>query len=158
MEALLLGLAEGAPHDELQPHLGRLTGLFVYGPAHPVFEDLANAGAINVLESAELRFALLRYGQAKDFLADLAEREAALWHGTMHPYLIEHIDMLPTTRGIEDIGLAPRFESGFEALYEDRTFQNLLLRRRGAIRSQMRVNDQVLTAIDDVLAEAGAAR
>ena len=46
------------------------------------FEDIANAGAINVLESVELRFALLRYGRtafnARIGMIDLAEKTVDL--------------------------------------------------------------------------------
>ena len=158
LDALLRGLATGAPEGELLPRLRSLYALYVYGPAHPVFNDLANAGAIDVLESAELRFALLRYGQASDFLAALARREAELWHGHMHPYLIERTDILPQSHA-RDIGdLEPRFPSGLDTLYEDRTFQNMLLRRRPTIEGQLGMNQDVPDAIEAVLAETTAAQ
>lgn len=158
VDELLAGLAGGEPEEYLLPRLARLNALFVYGPAHPVFEDLANAGAIDVLESSGLRFALLRYGQSREFLDALAGREAELWHSYMHPYLIERTDILPQTFEQDRGGLLPRFPSGIDTLYEDRTFQNLLLRRKRAIAGQLRVDGDVLEAIEAVLAEVDAAR
>ena len=157
IDELLTGLAAGEPEEYLISRLRRIYGLYVYGPAHPVFEDLANAGAVNVLRSPDLRFALLRYGQTRDFLNALADREAELWHGYMHPYLIEHTDILAQASEQAPDGLMPRFPSGIGALYDDRTFQNLLLRRKGTIRSQLRLDQDVLEAIEVVLVEVKAA-
>ena len=155
---LLTGLAAGEPEDFLLPRLGRLNALYVYGPAHPVFEDLANAGAVNVLESTDLRFALLRYGQSRDFLTELAKREAELWHGYMHPFLIERTDILPQTLEQDRAGLMPRFPSGIDTLYDDRTFQNLLLRRKRSIIGQLRLDQDVHEAVEAVLAHVKAER
>ncbi len=153
VDELLAGLAAGESEDFLLPRLRRLNALYVYGPAHPVFEDLANAGAVNVFESNDLRFALLRYGQSREFLTELAGREAELWHGYMHPYLIERTDILPQTSERDRAGLMPRFPSGIDTLYNDRTFQNLLLRRKRSIISQLRLDHDVNEAIEAVLAQ-----
>ena len=158
VDELLAGLATGETEDYLSSRLGRLGALFIYGPAHPVFEDLANAGAVNVLESSNLRFALLGYGQSREFLNALAQREAELWHGYMHPYLIERTDILPQTREQERAGLLPRFPSGIDTLYNDRTFQNLLLRRKRTILGQLRLDQDVHEATEAVLMHIKAAR
>jgi len=158
VDELLAGFADGRPEDYLLPRMPWLNALYVYGPAHPVFQDLANAGAIDILESSELRYALLNYGQSTAFLTALAEREAELWHRFMHPYLIERTDILRQTRQGDRGGLTPRFPSGIDSLYQDRTFQNLLLRRKRSISSQLRVNGDVLDAIDAVLLQIAEAR
>jgi hypothetical protein len=158
VDELLVGLAAGESEEFLSTRLGRLNAQYVYGPAHPVFEDLANAGAVNVLESAELRFALLRYGQSREFLAALAGREAELWHGYMHPYLIERTDLLPQTFEQDRAGLEPRFPSGIDTLYDDRTFQNLLLRRKRTIVGQLRLDQDVHEAVEAVLEQVRAKR
>ena len=158
VDELLAGLASGESEEFLSIRLGGLNALYVYTPAHPVFEDLANAGAVNVLKSADLRFALLRYGQSREFLATLAGREAELWHGYMHPYLIERTDILPQIREQNRVGLMPRFPSGIDTLYSDRTFQNLLLRRKRTIASQLRLDQEVYEAIQAVLVQVKAAR
>lgn len=145
IDELLAGLAAGESEEFLSPRLGKLSALYVYGPAHPVFKDLANAGAVNVLESKDLRFALLSYGQSREFLTELAGREAELWHGYMHPYLIERTDILPQTSEQDRAGLMPRFPSGIESLYNDRTFQNLLLRRKRSIIGQLRLDQRTST-------------
>lgn len=158
IDELLAGLAAGESEEFLVFRLRRLNALYVYGPAHPVFKDIANAGAVNVLESNDLRFALLRYGQSREFLTELAGREAELWHGYMHPYLIERTDILPQTSEQDRAGLTPRFPSGIDALHNDRTFQNLLLRRKRSIIGQLRLDQDIHEAIEAVLAQVKAER
>ena len=153
LDEALEGLVAGEPEEYLLPRLSWLNALYIYGPAHPVFEDLANAGAIDMLESTELRYALLRYGQSRDFLTALAQRESELWHNQMQAFLIERTDVLPQLNENYRGDLAPRFPSGLEALYEDRTFQNLLLSRKVSIVGQLRVGRQALEAIETVLAQ-----
>lgn len=64
-----------------------LTGLFYFGPAHPVFTDLANASSVDILELPELRYALFRYGRQKEYLVNLHNRETVLYQREMRPYL-----------------------------------------------------------------------
>ena len=153
IDSLLTTFAVGRQSDSIWLWLRQLGGLFIYGPAHPVFDDLANSGSIGLLDSADLRFALLRYGQEKDFLSALSEREFTLWQDHMAPYLSERTDILPQIFPDRQPALTPRFDSGLEGLYSDRTFQNLLLRRRGTVDSQLRLDHRVADAVEGVLQE-----
>ena len=164
IDNLLITFDSGVRSDSIQSWLSYLNGIFVYGPAHPVFTDLANSGSIDLLESTELRLALLAYGQAKDFLAVSSDRELQGWQGELRPYLFERIDALPImmeigmmSDGMMPAGLTPRFDSGIEDLYADRKFQNLLLTRRLQVVSQLNLDARVADGVARVLDEIGKA-
>lgn len=144
------GPAEGPAFWEA---MGQLRPVYVYRPSHPVFEDLASAGTIDLLDSPELRIALLRYGQAKDFLDVLSDRELGLWQDRMAPYLVERTDGLRYMSPLGARDRTPRFPSGAEALTQDRDFQNLLLLRAGSVTSQRALDQEVLEAAEAVLEE-----
>ena len=125
----------------------------MYRPSHPVFEDVASSGSIDLLDSPDLRFALLRYGPKKDFLQVLSDRELDLWQDRISPYLVERTDGIRYAFPDEARDRTVRFPPGTEALYGDRTFQNLLLLRAGAVSSQLQLDGEVLQATEDVLRE-----
>ena len=152
IDSLLSGLARGETGGRLWRWVDDLSGVYVYGPYHPVFQDLANAGGPDLLTSPELRLALLRYGQSRDFLAVISARELQLWEDLMQPFLLENTDAALHTG---ESPVAPRFPSGGEALTRSRYFQNLLIRRRGLILSQLGLDRDVLDAIHEVLRRIG---
>ena len=158
VDSLIQLLASGEPSDRMGSWLDDLRAVYVFGPYHPVFEDLANATSVDLLGSPELRFALLRYGQAKEFLAVLSARELRLWEDRMNPHLLENLDVLAYYGDAPQQALEPRFPSGLESLYRDRYFQNLLLQRRGIISSQLGLDDEVRRGITDVLEQIAAQR
>lgn len=155
---LLDVLATGEEDERLWDGLRQLRAVYVYGPSHPVFEDLASSGGVDGSASPDLRFALLRYGQRKDFLAELAARERQLWQDHMVPFLSERVDGLRYSDPDEARDRAPRFPPGAATLYEDRTFQNLLLLRAAHVSSQLGLDSLVLQATDEVLAEIAQLR
>jgi hypothetical protein len=122
IDSLLVMLAER--RESISPLVDELRGVYVYGPYHPVFEDLANTSSVELLDSPELRFDLLRYGQAKDFLAVLSARELRLWEDLMQPFLLETTDAAVHS---SPFTAEPRFEDGAENLYGSRYFQNMLI-------------------------------
>ena len=147
IDTLLTHLAENADEDSIFP-LMRLWGHFVYAPAHPVLEDLANSSSVEGLGIPELRFQLLRYGQAKEFLSVVADRERRLTEELIWPFLLENTDV---ARSPAQQLIKPRFDSGVDALYDSRYFQNLLLRKRYLVAWQLRMDEEIRSTIDRVL-------
>lgn len=153
IDSLLVYLEEG--RDGIWPFVRALRGVYVYGPYHPVFEDLANSASVELLDSPELRYELLRYGQTRDFLSVMSAREQRLWEDLMQPFLLQNTDAALHSDPTE---VTIRFASGDEALYESRYFQNLLLRRRGVIASQLGLDRDVRESIRSVRREIAASR
>jgi hypothetical protein len=153
IDTLLTHLAENADEDSIFP-LMRLWGHFVYAPAHPVLEDLANSSSVEGLGIPDLRFQLLRYGQAKEFLSVVADRERRLTEELIWPFLLENTDV---ARSPGQQLIKPRFDSGVEALYDSRYFQNLLLRKRYLVAWQLRMDEEIRSTIDRVLSQVDEA-
>ncbi len=137
--------------------MNQLGFIYVYGPSQPAFESLANSSGLELPISSELRFALLRYGQTKDFLEVLSARELRLWEDLTEPYLLEHTDAVLFSPGLAELAGTARFETGAEQLFSDRYFQNLLAQRRDRLSGLLEVDRDVLETIDAVL-EAIAVR
>lgn len=153
IETLLSRLAEHADEDSIFS-LTRLWGHFVYSPAHPVLEDLANSSSVEGLGIPELRLELLRYGQAKEFLSVVADRERRLTEELIWPFLLENTDV---ARSSPQQLIKPRFDSGVESLYDSRYFQNLLLRKQNLVNWQLSMDQEIRGIIDRVLAQVDAA-
>ena len=129
-----------------------LRGLFVYGPSHPVYDDLANSSSIDLLESAELRGELFRYGRLKDFLTILANNERNFFLTQMNPYLTQHIDLMLTNHASSPLGQDPKFESDWDHLRQDRQFHNLLVFRYGQVVMQLGIDRDIVDSIKNILA------
>jgi hypothetical protein len=155
IEGLLAGLAEGVPEDSILPLLNGW-GTYVYNPYHPVLDDLANSASVEMLGIPELRFDLLRYRWAKDFLTVMNDRERRLSEQLLHPFLLENTDLAQYHIPVVPSGGEPRFDSGVEALYDNRYLQNLLIRRRSVVASQLSLDEQVMDTIERVLARVDA--
>ena len=133
-----------------------LFGLFYFGPAHPVFNDLANTSSIDVLEFGKLRSALFEYGKLKEFLTNLHSREMAFFNDHMEPYMARHLEY---PAAYDPNGpKVPAISSGVTSLHVDPYFRNLLLRRKGTIRSQLTVDRQIASNIEIILAELAYAQ
>ena len=133
-----------------------LFGLFYFGPAHPVFSDLANTSSVDVLEFGKLRFALFEYGKLKEFLTNLHSREMTFFQDHMEPYMARHLEY-PAAFD-PDGPKVPTISPDGSSLYDDPYFRNLLLRRKGTIRSQLRVGRQIAASIETILAELAVAQ
>lgn len=133
-----------------------LFGLYYFGPAHPVFSDLANTSSIDVLEFGELRSALFEYGKLKEFLTNLHGREMAFFNDHMEPYMARHLEYPAKfdPNGPKVLVISPDGSS----LHVDPYFRNLLLNRKRIIRSQLRVDRQITACIETVLEELASAQ
>jgi hypothetical protein len=134
-----------------------LTGLFYFGPAHPVFTDLANTSSVDILELPELRYALFRYGRQKEYLVNLHNRETILYQREMRPYLARRFvrsrkDEAGSEATVRRINAE---EAGF---HEDEYLRNLLIERRGLIRVQLTVDRDIADAIGEILQLIEASR
>jgi hypothetical protein len=133
-----------------------LFGLFYFGPAHPVFSDLANTSSIDVLEFGELRSALFEYGKLKEFLTNLHSREMAFFSDHMEPYMARHMEY--PAKFDPNGPKVPVISPDGSSLHVDPYFRNLLLRRKNIIRSQLRVDRQIAASIEIALAELAIAQ
>jgi hypothetical protein len=147
IETLLTRLAEGEADNSIFPMRG-LWGHYVYAPYHPVLNDLANSASVEGLGISELRFELLRYGQAKDFLSVVSDRERKLTEELVWPFLLENTDVAQST---SQKVIKPRFDSGAASLHDSRYFQNLLLRKRRLAAWQLEMDQEVRDSINRVL-------
>lgn len=150
VDGLLQALADRRGFE--RDHLMALYGLYYYGPAHPVFTDLANTSAIDVLEFRALRFALFKYGRAKEFLAKLHEREVYFFQEHMEPYLARSLDYIAVMDADEAGAARPVIPLDAE-LFDDMVFRNMLRRRRGLVSGQLRVDREVDEAIREIQRE-----
>lgn len=151
VDSLLQAIDSGEPSDRLWAWVDRLSAIYVFGPSQPAFEALANSSGVELGIPPELRFSLLRYGQAKAFLEVTSARELQEWQNLMKPYLLEHTDAALFTRGPQRPTPPEGAGTGAEQLYSDRYFRNLLMSRRERISALLGLDRAVLSAIDDVL-------
>lgn len=155
VDSLLTAVRTGNRSTRLWDWVRQLRAVYVFGPSQPAYEALANSSGLELLIAPSLRLSLLRYGQAKDFLEVLSERESALWQDLMAPYLLEATDATLYWGAVPPPTDGQRFDSGADGLYSDRYFQNLLAQRRDRIATLLGMDQDVLTAIDAVLGELG---
>jgi hypothetical protein len=127
-----------------------LTGLFYFGPAHPVFNDLANTSSVDILEFPELRYALFRYGRQKEFLENLHQRETVLYQQDMRPYLARRFVVRDEGEAGSEVTVR-RINADRIGFHEDEYLLNLLISRRGSINSQLSVDRDIAAAIDEIL-------
>lgn len=154
IDSILLDLERGRNIDNRA--FFSLFGLYYFGPAHPVFSDLANTSSVDVLEFGELRLALFEYGKSKEFLTNLYSREMTFFHDQMEPYMARHL-VYPTDNDPEGPKV-PTISPDGSSLHDDPYFRNLLLRRKRLIRSQFIVDNQISANIETILAELAAAQ
>ena len=154
IDAILLDLEQGINIDNRA--FFSLFGLYYFGPAHPVFSDLANTSSVDVLEFGKLRNALFEYGKSKEFLSILYNREMAFFHDQMEPYMARHL-LYPTAYDPEG-SKVPTISPDGSSMRNDPYFRNLLLRRKHLIRGQLIVDKKISANIETVLAELAAAQ
>ena len=147
IETLLKQLGDG--QDFSADAFRSLTGLYYFGPAHPVFTDLANS-SVDILEFPELRYALFRYGRQKEFLENLHNRETVLYQQDMRPYLARRFVVSNDGEAGEEVTVR-RINADKTGFHEDEYLRNLLNSRRSAINSQLRVDRDIATAIGEIL-------
>ncbi len=151
VDSLVRTIRTGERSDRLWAWVDQLRFIYVFGPSQPAFESLSSSNGLDLLISSQLRFSLLRYGQAKEFLEVLSARELRLWEDLTEPYLLEHTDAVLYSGASMQSPPTSRFDSGAERLYSDRFFHNLLVRRRGRISGLLEMDRDVLANIDAVL-------
>jgi hypothetical protein len=151
VDSLLGVIRDGERSDRLWAWVGQLRFIYVFGPSQPAFEALANSGGTELVIPPELRFGLLRYGQAKEFLEVLSARELQEWEDLTKPYLFDHTDVARYEVEASLPNPAPGLDPVVEHLYSDRYFRNLLVSRRDRISALLDMDQEVLTAIDEVL-------
>jgi hypothetical protein len=147
IETMLKQLGDG--QDFSANAFRSLTGLYYFGPAHPVFTDLANS-SVDILEFPELRYALFRYGRQKEFLANLHNRETVLYQQDMRPYLARRF-VVSNEGEVGGDAAVRRIKADKIGFHEDEYLRNLLISRRGIINSQLRVDRDIATAIGEIL-------
>ena len=106
----------------------------MFGPSQPAFEALANSSGVELGIPPELRFSLLRYGQAKDFLEVVSARELQEWQNLMKPYLLEYTDARLSISGPERPTPPEGAGTGAGQLYSDPYFRNLWCHAASALR------------------------
>ena len=148
IETLLKQLDNG--QDFSADAFRNLTGLYYFGPAHPVFTDLANTSSVDILEFPELRYALFRYGRQKEFLVNLHNRETVLYQQDMRPYLARRF-VVNNEGEARSEATVRRINADKAGFHEDEYLGNLLISRRGIINSQLRVDRDIATAIGEIL-------
>lgn len=155
IETLLkqLGVGEDFSADAFR----NLTGLFYFGPAHPVFTDLANTSSVDILELPELRYTLFRYGRQKEFLANLHNRETVLYQQDMRPYLARRF-AVPNRDEAGSGATVRRINADKAGFHEDDYLRNLLISRRSIINSQLTVDRDIATVIGEILQLIEASR
>ena len=136
----------------------RLRGLFYFGPAHPVFNDLANTSSVDILGFSSLRLALFRYGREKEFLQNRHARETAFWQNEMSPYLNQTFDYSVYLDESPDNVTVSRIISDESADHDDRYLKNLLIVRRGMVRGQLRMDREIASIIGEILADIRSSR
>ena len=147
IETMLKQLGDG--QDFSANAFRSLAGLYYFGPAHPVFTDLANS-SVDILEFPELRYALFRYGRQKEFLANLHNRETVLYQQDMRPYLARRF-VVSNEGEIAGDAAVRRINAEQTGFHEDEYLRNLLVSRRGIINSQLKVDRDIATAIGEIL-------
>ena len=147
IETMLRQLADG--QDFSANAFRSLTGLYYFGPAHPVFTDLANS-SVDILEFPELRYALFRYGRQKEFLANLHNRETVLYQQDMRPYLARRF-VVSNEGEVGGDAAVRRIKADKTGFHEDEYLRNLLISRRGIINSQLTVDRDIATAVGEIL-------
>lgn len=150
IETMLEDLAQGREFSISD--FGRLGGLYYFGPAHPVFTDLANMGSVDILGFTSLRMALFSYGRQKEFLQNLHQRETAFWQNEMEPYLTQRFDYSFVLDGNPDDAKVSRIMAKEPGFHNDRYLKNLLIKRRGKVRGQLARDRDIAQNIEDILA------
>lgn len=135
-----------------------LYGLYYFGPAHPVFTDLANTSSVDVLEYGSLRYSLFRYGRQKEFLENLHGRETVFFQQEMEPYLTRRFDYRFIGDDEMNAGVVNRIRPDEPGFHDDDLLRNLLIRRRGTIMSQVRVDRDIQAVIGEILEQIDASR
>lgn len=146
--------------DSVSALLQTIWGTPRLNPPSALYQDLTTTGNRDLIRSDDLRFALVEYGQRLARFEWQEEAYQVAWESELRPYLVANTDMLVHVRRsnvISDEWLpAPTYDSGFDGIMRDRTFQNVLivvLRRLAVVMTNsvglMRSLDEVLTLIDE---------
>ena len=130
-----------------------LISLYVYGPSHPVYNDLANASSVEMLESDALRSQLFRYGYLRDFLGIQADLEAGFTQDHILPFLIDHVDLavtIPPGSGQTSVTHPHDHEA-----FHTREFHNLLVWKLQSIEYQLGLDRAIGQTVREILKETG---
>ena len=121
-----------------------------YTPSHSFLEDLVSSGNLHLIQSHELRMALLDYVQERDRLQVVERRELDFVADHLEPLVASHVD-LPKL-----LGDAPA--DGLAELLVNQQFRNLLWIRWERTETSVRFGNTVEKTIIRVQQEIEKAR
>ena len=110
----------------------RILGFFSdFRPARSALDNLVGSGGFNLIDSAELRIAILKYAQGIDDHNALQVEQADFFLSTFIPVLGKSVPMLDLqyVSGVEGFPTQSAFEFDPKILVQSLEFENLLVRR-----------------------------
>ncbi len=150
---LLASIAKPETRDieNLDHQLGALWGASTSASGLATLDQMRSTGTLALIESEELRKALINYERRNGDYQDMEDRVVSAWEEELRPILASQTDVLPQIQvsGRESLDLSefePVFSSKAAELLDSRDFQNALLIR--LVRTtQAQVQGEKLVAI-----------
>jgi len=120
-----------------------------YTPSHPVLDDVLSTGRLDLIRSAELRRALMAFGQERSRIGVVEERERDFVARDVQPYLAARLDLeaLFSPRSPEQHAAALRAVPG---VVSGTGFGSLLYLDRQRVESSTSFASQLLEAVSAV--------
>ena len=130
----LITSPESRDSKNLEHQLGVLWGASISASDLATLEQMQSTGTLALIESEQLRKALINYERHSSNYQHIGGRVISAWEEEMRPLLASHTDVLPQIQvsGREGLDLSeyePVFSSGAIELLDNRDFQNALLIR-----------------------------
>jgi len=120
-----------------------------YTPSHPVLDDVLSTGRLDLIRSDEVRRALMVFGQARNRIAVVEERERDFVARDVQPYLAARLDLeaLSSPRSPEQRTAALR---AVPDVLASASFGSLLYLDRDRTESSNRFGKDLLEAVSAV--------
>lgn len=150
---LRTGATERQPPADMAKALLDLLGWRYYTASHPVLDDLASTGRLDLIRSNRLRAALMRFGQERSRVGVVEQYERDFIASQVAPYLAGRVDLdALSSDSPERVAAAV---ASADAMLGDAQFGSLLHLSRERTQSSNRFGERLMASVVDVQRELG---
>lgn len=147
------GAAERPPATEMAKAWLDLLGWRYYTASHPVLDDLASTGRLDLIRSNKLRAALMRFGQERSRVGVVEQYERDFIANQVAPYLAARVDLEAlSSDSPERVAAAVASADG---MLGDAQFGSLLYLSRDRTESSHRFGERLLASVAAVQGQLG---
>ena len=144
----LTGEPLNLPADSVKPFVNALISTRFYSTAHPVLDDLASSGSLELIQSDSIRLLLGIYMQEKNRYTAVEEREGEFTYNQLIPFLSGIFDL---SHSSSNLLTASELDKTIESMNLDNQYGSLIYMRISRVNIALDYGNRVANSIENVL-------